>query len=76
MNQFIGQCQPTLNQDRSPISIDPEVRERLRNLLFHPAMQGVGYSAFINRACAIAEAEIVHQPITPGEAPHGLGGML
>lgn len=44
---------------RLPILIHPEVRVRLRDLLFEPEMQGVGYSAFINRACELAETEIV-----------------
>lgn len=48
--------------ERVPIDIDPAVRERLRNLLvFHPELRGVGYSAFIERACEVAETAIAQQ---------------
>lgn len=43
---------------RVPIEIHPEVRTRLRNLLMREGMEGVGYSAFINRACEMAETEL------------------
>lgn len=48
------------SNERVPIEIAPEVRERLSNLLNSPALAGtgVGYTAFIDRACEIAETEI------------------
>ena len=46
---------------RVPINIAPEVRKRLRDLLFQPEMQGVGYSAFINRAVENVEGEIMRE---------------
>lgn len=51
---------PFPTRERVPINIDPAVRERLKRLLNHPFFSGtgVGYSAFVNRACQIAEAEI------------------
>lgn len=51
-------CAPTQSRERVSIYIDPAVRERLAVLLFEPEMQGVGYSAFINRACEVAETAI------------------
>ena len=44
---------------RVHIRIAPEVRDRLSELLYSPAFMGsgVGYSAFINRACEAAETE-------------------
>lgn len=45
--------------ERVPINIDPAVRARLRDLLLLPELQGVGYSAFINRACEVAETAIM-----------------
>lgn len=54
-------CPPTQNSDRVTFDIDPDVRARLRNLLFEPEMRGVGYSAFINRACEVAETAIAEQ---------------
>lgn len=44
---------------RECIRIHPDVRERLRRLLYSPAFEGtgVGYSAFIDRACEAAETE-------------------
>jgi hypothetical protein len=45
--------------ERVPINIAPDVRKRLRDLLFEPEMRGVGYSAFINRAVEAAETEIM-----------------
>jgi hypothetical protein len=56
---FIGKCRPTLNREREPINIDPDVRQRMRELLYEDEFHAVGYSAFINRACEIAETEIV-----------------
>jgi len=41
--------------------VHPDVRRRLRELLREPEMSGLGYSAFINRACEIAETEIAHR---------------
>jgi hypothetical protein len=45
--------------ERVPINIAPEVRERLNNLLYSDAFMGtgVGFSAFIDRACEAAETE-------------------
>lgn len=48
-------------RDRQPILIDPAVRSRLRALLFEPQFRGVGYSAFIERACEVAETAIAQQ---------------
>lgn len=65
---FLGKCLPNPTGERVPVTGDPEnpfmnidvdVRERLRLLLYQPEMRGVGYSAFLNRACEIAEQEIV-----------------
>lgn len=58
---FINQCRPPHSAERVPIAIDPAVQKRLRDLLFMPEMRGVGYSAFINRACEIAETEIAER---------------
>jgi hypothetical protein len=48
------------SEARVPIEIAPEVRERLNNLLYSPHFMGtgVGFSAFIDRACEAAETEI------------------
>ena len=54
-------ARPTENRERVPINIDPAVRQRLNDLLWMPEMRGVGYSAFINRACEAAETEIMHK---------------
>lgn len=43
---------------REPINIHPAVRARLRQILFEPELQAVGYSEFINRACEAAETQI------------------
>lgn len=43
--------------ERVPIMIDPEIRERLRLLLFEDDMRGVGYSEFLLRAITAAEQE-------------------
>lgn len=48
-------------RERMPINIHPDVRERLRDVLFEDEMRGVGYSEFINRACEIAESEIAQE---------------
>ena len=45
--------------EREPINIAPEVRDRLRSLLFQDGMKAVGYSEFIDRACERAEEELV-----------------
>lgn len=47
-------------EQRVHILIAPEVRKRLRDLLLteHFMGTGVGYSAFIDRACEAAETEI------------------
>jgi hypothetical protein len=49
--------------ERVPINIAPEVRDRLASLLYGKAFMGtgVGYSAFIDRACEVAEAEYAEQ---------------
>lgn len=54
-----GHHNPT-HEDRVPIYISSEARERLHALLVSPAFQGtgVGYSAFIERACEVAETAI------------------
>lgn len=59
--RFITFCGPTRNKERVPINIDPSVRDRLRDLLFEDEFHAVGYSAFINRACEIAETEIAYE---------------
>lgn len=47
---------------RVPCMIHPEVRDRLQALLLrNPELRGVGYSAFINRACEAAEGEIAER---------------
>lgn len=51
----------SFSKDRAPILVHPDVRKRLRDLLFEPEMMGVGYSAFINRACEVAETEIIER---------------
>lgn len=43
---------------RVPINIDWNVRRDLRDLLYLPQMRGVGYSEFIQRAIALARAEL------------------
>lgn len=47
------------DDNRVPINIAPEVRKRLNDLLNSDAFAGtgVGYSAFIDRACEAAETE-------------------
>lgn len=55
---FVNKCPPTADPAREEIFICPEVRDRLARLLYHPAMRTVGYSAFINRACELAERDI------------------
>ena len=52
---------PYGDTERVPINIHPDVRERLRRVLYQPEFRGAGYSAFINRACEIAETEIAHR---------------
>lgn len=61
MSVSLLRCPSTENRDRVPINIDPAVRKRLRDLLFEPELRGVGYSAFINRACEAAETEIANK---------------
>lgn len=46
---------------RVSINIDPAVRDRLINLLFQPEFQSVGFSAFIDRACEVAETAIAQR---------------
>ena len=43
---------------RTPIEVHPGVVQRLADLLREPEMRGVGYSEFIDRACALAEEQI------------------
>lgn len=57
---------PPCERERVPIEIAPDVRTRLRNLLFHPEMRAVGYSEFISRALDMAEAELA-SPCAEGE---------
>ena len=45
-------------ENREPIMIHPDVRQRLHALLFEPEFRAVGYSAFIERACDVAETAI------------------
>jgi hypothetical protein len=65
MNRLTDTFRPTAaySEEREPINIAPEVRERLRTLLYRPEFNGtgVGYSAFIDRACEVAEAELAVQ---------------
>ena len=58
IKSLIGRSVHPLPGERVPIKIHPDVRDRLKNLLFEPEMQAVGYSEFINRACEVAETEI------------------
>jgi hypothetical protein len=55
----------TFTPSRGPIMIAPEVRARLDSLLRSGAFAetGVGYSAFIDRACEAAETEY-HERLT------------
>jgi hypothetical protein len=59
---------PPPDAERVPINIHPEVRERLRTLLFEPEMLAVGYSEFINRACEAAETIIAQRRSEADEA--------
>jgi len=43
---------------RVALKIAPSVREDLVSLLFHPAMRGVGYSEFVDRAIKQTHREI------------------
>lgn len=61
IDMILDSIRPTEGRDRVPIKIDPAVRQRLNNLLWHPEMVGVGYSAFINRACEVAETAIMQR---------------
>lgn len=57
---FVGRCnEQPMNAERASINIDPAVRDRLSRLLYMPQMHGVGYSAFLNRACHLAERDIL-----------------
>jgi hypothetical protein len=49
---------PPRDTARVPLNVQPDVRTRLRKLLFAPELHAVGFSEFINRACAVAETEI------------------
>lgn len=61
MPSLIGGCRPrsSYSDERVPINIAPEVRDRLNQLLYSDAFMGtgVGFSAFIDRACEAAEIE-------------------
>lgn len=58
-------------RDRASIMIAPEVRDRLNCLLYSPAFMGtgVGFSAFIDRACEAAEKEYANQLTQRKEKP-------
>lgn len=57
-----GMTRPMPDERRVPIYIHPNVRQRLHSLLMHnEEMRGVGYSAFINRACEVAETAIAEK---------------
>lgn len=51
------------SDDRVVMLVAPEVRERLNELLYSPAFMGtgVGFSAFIDRACEAAETEYANK---------------
>jgi hypothetical protein len=53
----------TFSRERVPILIAPEVRDRLNALLYSQAFMGtgIGFSAFIDRACERAETEYAEQ---------------
>lgn len=57
---LIGPQVNPLDGPREPINIHPDVRTRLRNLLFMAEMRGVGYTEFINRAVEKAEGDIAN----------------
>jgi hypothetical protein len=53
------QFRPPPSSDRVLMNVHPDTRERLRDLLATaPELQGVGYSAFINRAIEVAIEQI------------------
>ena len=66
---------PSLRPEREPILLDADVRERLRSLLFEPEFHGVGYSAFIERACEVAETAIAQQRTASGGTRTGRMAM-
>lgn len=66
--EMILRCDTTENPSRAAHNVDPDVLARLRRLLFEPEMRGVGYSAFINRACEVAETAIMEQRTRHAEA--------
>jgi len=53
----------SFSEERVPINIAPEVHNRLSALLYGPAFMGsgVGFSAFIDRACEAAETEFAEK---------------
>lgn len=61
---LVGETRKYRDTPRVPIEIDAEVRERLRRLLFHPKMHGVGYTEFVERAIDAAEALLALE-VTP-----------
>lgn len=48
---------PGNDSTRTPINIDRDVKEELRDLLHAPYMRGVGFSEFIRRAVTRAREE-------------------
>ena len=44
-------------EKRVPLNIHPDAWRKLRDLLFEPDMQGVGYTEFIERAIDMANSE-------------------
>lgn len=62
MSQLTHGYRPPPDPERVPINIHPEVRQRLRDLLFdNPELRGVGYSSFINRACEATEGALIEE---------------
>ena len=51
------------SDERVPLNVAPEVRDRLNALLYSEAFMGtgVGFSAFIDRACEAAETEFAQK---------------
>lgn len=64
---------PPESNERVPINVEPEVRERLCTLLMRPEFRGtgVGYSAFINRACELSETTIAHEASAAAASARG-----
>lgn len=62
-DDLLTHLSPPASSERVLMNVHPQVRERLRALLREPEMLGVGYSAFINRACEIAETQIAERRV-------------